>query len=102
MSNYNLYLGLRDKDTKQYHIGLMEAYKVAENILLSHVDGATIYEGNDFFKHENGTVVQEKSLIITLFGTDDSTVRKIVDDLKRAFNQESVALEIVNSVVNFW
>ena len=102
MSNYNLYLGLRDKDTKQYRIGLVEAYKVAENILLSHVDGATIYEGNGIFKHENGTVVQEKSLIITLFGTDDSTIRKIVDDLKRAFNQESVALETVNSVVNFW
>lgn len=92
MKKFTLYLGLNDKDKKTQLINTIEAYKIVNNIITSYTDGATIFEANGIYKHENGTVTIEKTLRIELLFIKKSTVLEIVKQLKMIFNQESIAL----------
>lgn len=93
MDKFTLYLGLNDKHTKTQTISTIEAYKICNNILLHYTDGATIFEANGIYKHESGEYTIEKTLRIELLFVTDSTVDNIVKDLKKAFNQESIAVQ---------
>ena len=99
MEKYTLYVGLNDKDTKTQLISTLEAYKICNNILLHYTDGATIFEANGLYRHEDGTFVLEKTLRIELLFATKAIIDKIVTDLKVAFNQESIAVqkEIIDS-----
>jgi hypothetical protein len=92
-----LILGLNDKDTKKQEISTIDAYKIATNILTKYFDGATITEAQGFYKHEDGTLTFETSLKIELLFADDEQVLKVIEQLKTAFNQESIAL-ITNDI----
>ncbi len=93
MEKYTLYVGLNDKDTKTQLISTLEAYKICNNILLHYTDGATIFEANGLYRHEDGTLVLEKTLRIELLFATKTIIDKIVADLKVAFNQESIAVQ---------
>ena len=69
------------------------------NIINNYCEGATIYECQGIYKHDNGEIVFEKTLKIELMFIDRVTVVSIVKDLKKALNQESIVLqkEIVES-----
>lgn len=99
MEKYTLYLGLNDKDKKVQLINTIEAYKICNNILMNFTDGATIFEANGLYKHEDGKIVVEKTLRIELLFVDKDTVGNIVTWLKQVFNQESIAVqrEVVDS-----
>ena len=99
MEKYTLYLGLNDKDKKQQLISTLEAYKITNNILLSYTDGATIFEANGIYKHKDGNYTIEKTSRIELLFITEKDVNNIVADLKRAFNQESIAIQkqVINS-----
>ena len=90
---FTLYLGLNDKETKSQKIATVEAYKIVENLLKADFDGATIFEATGLYKHENGTFVTEKSLRIEILFAQDSQIRELVSNLKKMFNQESIAVE---------
>lgn len=94
MEKYTLYLGLNDKDKKVQLISTLEAYKICNNILLSYTDGATIFEANGVYRHRDGTFTIEKTLRIELLLTPKKIIDKIVADLKRAFNQETIAIQL--------
>lgn len=98
LKKFTLYLGLNDKDTRTQKINTIEAYKICNNILLSYTEGATIFEANGIYKHQDGTFTVEKTLRIELLFTDKNTVTKIVNDLKKVFNQESVAVQEENII----
>lgn len=99
MEKFTLYLGLNDKDTKTQKIGTIEAYKICNNILMNYTNGATIFEANGLYKHEDGTIVVEKTLRIELLFVNEQIVKLIVEQLKQVFNQESIAVqsEVINS-----
>lgn len=99
MEKFTLYLGLNDKDTKKQEINTIEAYKIVNNVVNNYCDGATIYECQGIYKHNNGEIVFEKTLKIELMFVDRLTVVSLVKDLKEIFNQESIVLqkEIVES-----
>lgn len=93
MEKYTLYLGLNDKDKKIQLINTMEAYKICNNILLNYTDGATIFEANGIYKHEDGKYTTEKTLRIELLFITETEVKEIVARLKQAFNQEAIAVQ---------
>lgn len=99
MEKYTLYLGLNDKDTKQQMISTLEAYKIVSNILASDFGGGTIFEAQGIYKHDNGTIVFEKTLRIEILFAEFEQIKKLVSELKKIFNQESIAVqrEIINS-----
>lgn len=96
MEKYILYVGLNDKDTKTQKIDTLSAYNLTNNILLNYVEGATVTQSKGIYKHNNGNVVIENTLIIELLFTDNDTVNKIANDLKKALNQESIAIQKYN------
>jgi hypothetical protein len=61
--------------------------------LTSYTDGATIFEANGIYKHEDGNITIEKTLKIELLFIEKTTVLTIIDELKRIFNQEAVVLQ---------
>lgn len=93
MDKYILYVGLNDKDTKTQKIDTLSAYNLTNNILLNYVEGATITQSKGIYKHQNGNVVIENTLIIELLFTDKTTVETIAKELKVALNQESIAIQ---------
>lgn len=99
IEKFTLYVGLNDKDSKVQEVSTLEAYKIINKLLLSYTDGATIFEADGIYKHEDGTFVIEKTLRIELLFVEKSTVKKIVEEIKKLLNQESVAVqrEVVES-----
>lgn len=102
MKKYTLYLGLNDQDTKLQKFDITTSYTLVNNIISNHLDGATISECTGYYKHQDGFVVIEKSLKIELLFADDETVKTIVQQLKKVFNQESVAVQIQDVVSELW
>ena len=96
----NLYVGLNDREKKTQVINTLEAYKIVQNILLSTVDGGTIYDSTGIYRHEDGAVIVEKSLRIEIFGASEEAVQEAARLIKIALNQESIIMqrEIVDSV----
>ena len=93
MDKYILYVGLNDKDTKTQKIDTLSAYNLTNNILLNYVEGATVTQSKGIYKHNNGNVVIENTLIIELLFTDKTTVETIAKEIKMALNQESIAIQ---------
>lgn len=94
MKKITLYIGLNDKDSKVQEVNTLDAYKMVSNIIGV---GSTITEGRGIYKHEDGTVVTEVSLIVELLDFDDSLnkgwVKNKVEQIKTMLNQESVAVQ---------
>ena len=93
MKKFTLYLGLNDKDKKIQVINTLECYKIATNIIMSYTSGATIFEANGIYRHNNGEFTIEKTLRIELLFIEKEQVMEIVNELKRVFNQESIAIQ---------
>lgn len=88
-----LYLGLNDKDTKTQLINTLEAFKIVSNLITNYFDGATIFEADGIYRHEDGTFTIEKTLRIEILFAETAPTLKLIEDLKRIFNQESIAMQ---------
>lgn len=91
--NYYIYVWLNDKDTKKQEINTLEASKVAKNLACKLFGGATIYECDGVYTHDNWDIVVEKTLKIELLQCEFSPVVEFVKTLKVAFNQESILVK---------
>lgn len=99
---YILNVGLNDKDTKLQKIDSIEAYKIVENTLLNNgLSGYTIYQGKGLYKHDNGEITQENTLIIEMIFTTDEIVNKIIKILKQVLNQESIMKQVQEISISF-
>ena len=93
MEKFTLYLGLNDKDSKKQEVSTKEAFTYVSKLIASDFGGGTIYEAKGIYTHEGGEIVEEKTLRIELLFTTFEKVRGFVATLKKAFNQESVAVQ---------
>lgn len=97
-----LNVGLNDKDTKLQKIDSIEAYKIVENTLLNNgLSGYTIYQGKGLYKHENGEITQENTLIIEILFATDDVINKIIKILKQVLNQESILKQVQDITISF-
>ena len=97
-----LNVGLNDKDTKLQRIDSIEAYKIVENTLLNNgLSGYTIYQGKGLYKHDNGEITQENTLIIEVLFTTDEVINKIIKILKHVLNQESILKQVQEIELSF-
>ena len=103
---YTLLIGLNDKDTKTQLVNTLEAYKMIMNVIKNYTDGATIYEAFGYYKHENGAMVEEKSLHVEILYFDDSEAKEktkqIVKTIKTILNQETVAVTYSKVESDLW
>lgn len=96
IKKFTLYLGLNDKDTKVQMTSTLEAYKVVSNILAKDFGGGTIFEAQGIYKHDDGTIVIEKTLRIEILFAELPQIKILVELLKKIFNQESIAVQEEN------
>lgn len=102
MTTVNLYIGLNDKDTKRQEITNLDAKTEISRILFKHFPhGFTLQECQGMYKYDDGTVVCENTIKVTLLGYNINIVFEIVEDLKRKLNQKCIAVELIQSTVNF-
>ena len=101
MKKYTLYVGLNDKDSKHQEITTLDAYKVASNIFCQYTGGATISEAVGVYTHDDGTIITETSLRCEIYGAEMSAIMRVANELKTAFNQESILIETVETTSNF-
>lgn len=87
---YKVYIGLNDQETKKQEIDTETAMIKVSEYLANHFEGATVYNGIGVYKHNNGTVVRENSLIIELVFVSNEDVMKMINHFRVIFNQESV------------
>lgn len=93
MEKTTFYIGLNDKDLKIQTINILDAYKMAQNILLTKVNGATIYEASGIYKHESGEVITEQTLKIEILDTPEGIIDDLTESFKLVFNQESILIQ---------
>ena len=99
MIKYTLSIGLNDKDTKTQKIKTSRAFKIVGDILQDNGLDFTTYEAHGGYTHENGERVQETTIRAELLEFDTSIkdlIIKASKDIKKALNQESIALEYQN------
>ena len=99
---YNIYIGLNDKDSKKQEVSTRRAKEKTIKILNNNnITGLTIYEVMGVFKHEDGTITFEKSLKVELLEVEEEDVKKSIEELKTALNQESILLEEEEKKIDF-
>lgn len=102
MTTVNLYVGLNDKDTKRQELSNLEAKAEISAILFRYCpNGFTLQECQGMYKHEDGAVVCENTIKVILFDYNIELVLDAVEDLKLKLNQECIAVEYINSTINF-
>ena len=102
MSTVNLYIGLNDKDTKRQEITNLDAKAEISAILFKHFPyGFTLQECQGMYKHNDGTVVCENTIKVKLFDYNIGLVPDVVKDLKLKLNQECIAVERIETTVNY-
>lgn len=94
---YRLYTGLNDKDAKRQLIPTEEAYTLFKGLVARKFDGATCWLSEGVYTHENGEQVSEQTIVCELLFTDIVRVKQFANELKRVFNQESIALQIIEA-----
>lgn len=102
MKKFILYVGLNDQNTRHQEISTLDAYKMATNIFVEITGGATITEAHGIYTHDDGTIVTETTLRCEIFGSDTATIEKVAQLLKTAFNQESIAIEEIETNSRFF
>lgn len=101
--NYNLYVGLNDKDLKMQVVNSYDAIKLVNNLLLFKykVPAFTINQVQGVYTHEDGEVVIENTLQIIFKFIEDDAIHQIVKELKALLNQESIMVEEIISNITF-
>lgn len=91
---HTFYVGLNDKDAKVQLVNSIDAARMIERVFATRGVDCTIAGGRGVYRHENGTIVCEETVIVTVFEFGDPVpVADICADIKALLNQESVAVE---------
>lgn len=90
---YTLFIGLNDKDTYSQKISAGDAEKKVSAIALKYVDGFTVFWGKGAYKDDKGVVTYENTLIFTFYSATDEQVKRIMDEVLKDLNQNSVLIE---------
>lgn len=101
MMKCTLFVGLNDMNTKHQEIATVDAYKIASNIFCAYTGGATISEAMGVYTHDDGTIITETSLRCEIYGAEIGAIMRAANELKTAFNQESILIESVETSSKF-
>lgn len=103
--NYEMTIGLNDKDTEKQIIKTEDAKKIVADLLINKYGlyAFTIWECDGVYKMEStNNIVSEKSLKIQIVSDDYiDSILMIVNGLKKALNQESIMLSENTANITF-
>ena len=88
IKKYTMLVGLNDKDTKKRIVNRNKA----KEVIMGIVGDCTISDAVGFYTHEDGSKVTEKALRVEMLFKADNEVISYCHAIKKALNQESIAL----------
>ena len=99
MQEYQLTVGLFDKDAEEQIISTVCAKQIIDYILIERMGlyAYTMLECEGRYKMlSTGNIVTEPSLIIIICVDNDIDIKLVVNYIKKELNQESVMIKISN------
>lgn len=100
--SYKVFVGLNDAESKKQEIATEDAMIMVSLYLASHFEGATVYPATGVYRHNDGTVVRENSLVIELVYVTDFMVESLVQHCQKILNQESIMIMRTECGVQFY
>ena len=92
MLESRIYVGLDDKDSHEQHFDT-EVYKsMLKSVCKDYRTSFSLQVIEGGYFHDDGSWVEENTLLITLIGTPKRTVYETARDVCTLFNQESVMI----------
>lgn len=102
MGTTKLYIGLNDKDTKKQEITAAQARKKIIDIVIKYFTGFSFEIIDGVYEHDDGTVVIENTVVITICTDDDLLgIGNMIEELKYELNQECIMIEKYASMIRF-
>ena len=106
MFEYQLTVGLFDKDTQTQKIDTNAARHIIADTLINNynVYAFTMIDCNGVYKMAStGNIVHEPSIRIEIASDDDITngIKSAINDLKVKLNQESIMFKLLTSEIEF-
>lgn len=93
ISNYNLYIGLNDKDTYEQIVDDNFAMQIVRDVVSQRVSGATFSQANGHWVDEFGNETTEQTIVCKIMYTDDEHIESICEILKSKLNQNCIMVE---------
>ena len=100
--SYKVFVGLNDRESKKQEIPTEDAMSLVSFYLASHFDGATVYPAVGVYRHEDGTIVRESSLVIELVFVSEFMVESLVQHCQKTLNQESIMIMRTECGIQFY
>ena len=85
-----IYVGLSDSDTHEQKYDTERYLSILKNVCKSYHVGFSVHSVSGGYFHDDGSYVDENSLVLTLLDADGAVVKEIAKDLCVFFHQESV------------
>ena len=97
----NIYIGLNDSQTHEQKFDTQKYVSLLKGVCFSyHLSFSMQYVDGGCF-HEDGTFVNENSLMLTLLDVPDEIIEDVARDLCAFFNQESVMVTTTTADIRF-
>ncbi|MBQ9911522.1 MAG: hypothetical protein IJM49_00670 [Firmicutes bacterium] len=96
-----IYVGLNDSETHEQKFDTEKYISILKNVCKNYGVAFSLNTLSGGYIHDDGTYVEETTLVITLIGAEGNTVEEIATDLCVFFNQESVMVTSTPSEVFF-
>lgn len=90
---YCLYFGLNDKDAGTQKLTMDEAKDLLIPLFIEAGSGYTVYEAEGGYATDDGTIVQNDTLVFDGTHGDEQAIRALIDKAKETLNIESVYCE---------
>ena len=96
-----IYVGLNDSDTYQQKFETEKYVSILKKVCKGYRVAFSMSLINGGYFHDDGTYVEENTLMLTLLDVDEKTVEEIAKDLCAFFHQESVMVSTSEAEVHF-
>ena len=92
MTETKIYVGLNDSETRVQMYDTEKYISILKDVCRSYHVGFSVSAGQGGYFFEDGSYVQETTLVLSLIDADIDTVNEIAKDLCVFFRQESVLI----------
>lgn len=92
MTETKIYVGLNDSETRVQMYDTEKYISILKDVCRNYHVGFSVSAGQGGYFFEDGSYVQETTLVLSLIDADVDTVNEIAKDLCVFFRQESVLI----------
>ena len=92
MTETKIYVGLNDSETRVQMYDTEKYISILKDVCRNYHVGFSVSAGQGGYFFEDGSYVQETTLVLSLLDADVDTVNEIAKDLCVFFRQESVLI----------